>query len=318
MNDTQMPMDPYMHNAFWLQDRITVTFQLGPGTPTVPPGGGVPDQVAVSGEEEPPPFISPPTFDKTKAISALKVNDLNGFLKGNRYPTLNPIDFTDTLRAPGATPPADPEQVGKYLFTSRDDQGRYVPSMICFFKFDSTGMRSSPAGSSSEMSSMPGNGSADNGQGNDDGKIDPVPRLVNFINDQKNLDYLKNQLQVPIVSASPTWFTGSTPNSWPVGCPVAPPIPVAAGVRCSSSSSLWPITLPELPTELERMTGDGVNVLILDTLPRQQDIDRAAEGAEDHNLLLLDVASNVVMYHNHLPDEIDEPNPLQPKTGKDD
>jgi hypothetical protein len=318
MDDTQMPMDPYMHNAFWLEDRITVTFQLGTTIPTIPPGGGVPDQNAAQGGQA--RFISPPTFDKTSAIHALKVNDLNDFLAGNRYPTLDPIDFTDTLRAPGATPPADPEQVGKYLFTSRDGQGRFVPSVICFFKFDSTGMKSSPARSSSEMASMPGNGSADNDHDNDDddhrkGQIDPVPRLVNFINN--NLNSLSNQRHVPIVSASPTWWVGNTGNTWPQGCPVTPPIPVPADVRCSSSSGLWPITLPELPTELERMTGDGVNVLILDTLPRQEDINRAVEGAEDHNLLLLDVANNVEIHHNHLPAQIDEPNPSQPKTGKD-
>jgi len=65
------------------------------------------------------------------------------------------------------------------------------------------------------------------------------------------------------------------------------------------------------------MTGDGVHVIILDTLPRQEDIKRAVEGAEEHNLLLLDVANNVVMHHNHLPAVIDEPNPKQPRTGKD-
>jgi subtilisin family serine protease len=65
------------------------------------------------------------------------------------------------------------------------------------------------------------------------------------------------------------------------------------------------------------MTGDGVNVIILDTLPRQEDINRAVEGAEEHNLLLLDVANNVELHHNQLPVQIDEPNPFQPKTGKD-
>ncbi len=317
MNVTQKPMDPYMHNAFWLEDRITVTFQLGTTIPTIPPGGGVPDQNAAAdkgmtdqgGQAR---FISPPTFDKTSAIRALKVNDLNKFLAGNRYPTLDTIDFTDTLRAPGATPPADSEQVGKYLFTSRDDQGRFVPTVICFFKFDSTGMASSLAGSSSEMVSMPGNGSSD---GDDKDHVDPVPRLVNFINRQDNLEHLRKQ-GIPIVSASPTWLTGGSPYV-PVGCPLSPPIPVPADLSCSSSPGLWPITLPELPTELERMTGDGVNVIILDTLPKQGDINRALEGAEDYNLLLLDVANNVVMHHNHLPAQIDDPGPFQPKTGKD-
>jgi hypothetical protein len=262
----------------------------------------------------------PPTFDKTSAISALNVKDLNGFLDEKKFPMLHTISFTDTLRAPGAVPPADPQQVGKYLFTSRDDQGRYVPTLICFFKFDSMGMASSSAGSSSTMA-LSGNGSANDDHDNDDddhgkGSGDPVPRLVNFINRQENLDYLRNQLKVPIVSASPTWLTGGS-GYVPVGCPLSPPIPAPAETRSSSSPGLFPITLPELPTDLERMTGDGVHVIVLDTLPRQEDITRAMEGAEDHNLLLLDVANNVVMQHNHLPAGVDEPNPFQPKTGKD-
>ncbi len=316
MNNTQMHMDPYMHNAFWLEDRITVTFQLGPGAKRIYPGGGVPNgNVTLDEEEDEGP---PPTFDKASAIPALKVNDLNGFLAGKGKPILDTIDFTDTLRAPGDTPPDDPQQVGKYLFTSKDERGRYVPTLICFFKFDPAGMRSSSTGSSSAMASMSGSGSTkdDHDNDDDDHHVEPVPRLVNFINRQENLDYLQNQLQVPIVSASPTWLTGGSADV-PVGCPLSPPIPVQAEARCSSSPGLWPITLPELPSDLERMTGDGVHVMILDTLPRQEDITRTVEGAEEHNLLLLDVANNVIMHHNHLPAVIDEPNPKQPKTGKD-
>ena len=321
MNNMQMQMDPYTHNAFWFEDRITVTFQLGPDAVAIPPGGGVPGSNAAADEGMISQEGPPPTFDKTSAISALKVKELNDFLDEKNFPILNSINFTDALRAPGAIPPADPQQVGKYLFTTRDVQGRYVPTLICFFRFDSMGITSSSTGSSSTMASMSGNGSANDDHDNDDddhgkGSGDPVPRLVNFINSQENLDYLRNQLKVPIVSASPTWLTGGS-GYVPVGCPLSPPIPVQADVRCSSSPGLFPITLPELPTELERMTGDGVHVIILDTLPRQEDITRAVEGAEDHNLLLLDVANNVVMQHNHLPAKVDEPNPFQPKTGKD-
>ncbi len=322
MNNMQMQMDPYTHNAFWLKDRITVTFQLGPDAKQIPPPGGIPGDNAAMDKGMVAQDGPPPTFDKASAISALMVNELNSFLDEKNFPILNAIDFTDTLHAPGAIPPADPQQIGKYLFTSRDDQGRYVPTVICFFKFASMGMTSSSTGSSSAMASMPGNGSAIDGHDNDGddhgkGSDDPVVRLVNFINREDNLDYLRNQRKVLLVSASPTWLTGGSPYSVPVGCPLSPPIPVPADARCSSSPGLWPITLPELPTELERTTGDGVHVIILDTLPRQEDITRTVEGAEEHNLLLLDVANNVVMHHNQLPAVIDEPNPLQPKTGKD-
>jgi hypothetical protein len=321
MNNMQMQMDQYMHNAFWLEDRITITFQLGPDATPIPPPEDIPRGHVVTGngmtEREGPP----PTFDKASAIPALKLRELNDFLDKNNYPILNTIDFKDTLRAPGGTPPADSEQIGKYLFTSIDDQGQYVPTVISFFKFDPMALMSSPTRSSSTMASMSGNGSANDDHDNDGddngkGKGDPVVSLVNFINRQDTLEYLRNQLNVPIVSASPTWLTGGTPQA-PVGCPLTPPIPVPADLRCSSSPGLWPIMLPELPIDLERTTGDGVHVIILDTLPRQEDITRALEGAEDHNLLLLDVANNVVLHHNQLPAEVDEPNPKQPKTGKD-
>ncbi len=316
MKNMQMQMDQYTHNAFWLEDRITVTFQLGPDAKQIPPGGGIPADNAAMDKGMVAQDNPPPTFDKASAIHELKLKELNGFLDEKNYPILNTIDFTDTLRAPGDTPPADPEQIGKYLFTSIDDQGRYVPTIICFFKFDSMGVPSSPTGSSSAMASVPGNGSAKDDHDHGKGSSDLVPRFVNFINRQDNSDTLRNQLKVPIVSASPTWLTGGSPTV-PVGCPLTPPIPVPAEAHCSSSPGLWPITLPELPTDLERMTGDGVHVIILDTLPRQEDITRAVEGAEEHNLLLLDVANNVVMRHNHLPAVVDEPNPKQPKTGKD-
>ena len=314
MNNMQMEMDQYTHNAFWLEDRITVTFQLGPDANRIHPGEGVPARNAATDEGMTVDEGPPPTFDKASAIQQLMLRELNAFLDEKNHPILNAIDFTDTLRAPGAIPPDDPEQVGKYLFTSKDSQGRYVPTAICFFKF--TGGAPSPAASSSAMASMPGMGSANDDAGKSESNIGPVPTLVNFINSQDTLEYLKNQLKVPIVSASPTWLTGGSPYV-PVGCPLSPPIPVAANARCSSSPGLWPITLSEIPADLERMTGDGVNVIILDTLPRLEDITRAAEGAEDHNLLLLDVANNVVLRHNLLPAQIDEPGPFQPKTGKD-
>src|SRR5229473_1806658 len=183
MNNTQMHMDPYMHNAFWLEDRITVTFQLGPGAKRVFPIGGMPDRNVDAMIDE----GLPPTFDKASAIGALMVDELNGFLAGQGKPILDTIGFTDTLRTPGDIAPDDAQQVGKYLFTSKDEQGRFVPTLICFFKFDSMGMAGAinrAPTPSSAMASMPGDGSAHNDDndkddnGEDDHHVDPVPRLV--------------------------------------------------------------------------------------------------------------------------------------------
>ena len=334
MNNMQMQMDPYMHNAFWYLDQITITFQFKPGViPFVQPAQ-IPRQGEVGGEkapmeegmgdqEEPSGFLFP-TFDKTYAINALKVivvQGFNAFLSDQLYPELSSIDFTDTLRSPGDTAPRDPDQVGKYLFTSIDDQRHPFPTVIGFFKFDPNMVPASGASSSSETASMGGNGSSGEGHGNDG--IPPVIKLVTKINDnldvlqQKIKDIDRGQYEGTIVSASPIWLTGGSPYSVPVGCPLSPPIPVPEDAHCSSSPGLWPITLTELPSDLERMTGDGVHVIILDTLPRKGDINRALEGAEDHNLLLLDVTNNVIRQYNQLPASIDEPNPSQPKTGKD-
>ncbi len=319
-----MQMDPYMHNTYWYPDQITITFQLKSGT--VQPTGDVPAENAHDGEAMPDQrgssgiiFPTFPTFPKKDTIAALNVDGLNSFLLANHYPMLSPIDITDTLRFPGATPPADSNEVGKYLFTSRDTEGNYFPTVIGFFKFDPNKVPVSLAGSVSEKASMSENGSVDDDHDSNDydhvnESISPIVNFVNFINKRENLDQLKEN--VPIVSASPTWLAGAT-DSRPVGCPLTPPIPVPEDTRCASSPGLWPITLPELPTDLERMTGDGVNVFILDTLPRKKDIRRAVEGAEEHNLLLLDIANNVVLHHNQLPAQIDEPGPFQPKSGKD-
>lgn len=308
MDATRMQMDPYMHNTYWYPDQITITFQFKPGqiepyTPALNENARVREEIGDGRELSNFFFPVLPTFIKEQAITALNVNlesrtSLNVFLSDNRYPTLRPIDVTDTLRFPGATPPANPDHVGKYLFTSIDKDERYIPTIIGFFAFDPAKV---PISEDTSYS-----------------RSDPVVRLVNFINER--LEEIKdepgNKYQVPIISASPTWLVGATDHT-PTGCPLTPPIPVPTSVHCASSPGLFPITLPDLPTELKHMTGDGVHVFILDTLPTEKDIKRAAEGAEEHNLLLLDVANKVTFHYNQLPAEIDEPNPFQPKTGKD-
>ena len=350
MNNAPMHMDQYMHTAFWLKNRITITFQ--PDYPTLaylsptdaavsmPDGNNMPAEGEMN-DEEAQMRISPPTFIKTDAITSIRVEDFKQlFRKDPRsvFSGLQDIDVTDTLRAPGTTPPTNKDLVGKYIFSTRGKQGTFVPTLVCFFKFDPTNIKlpvfaptaSAPDNTTpTSMESMPGMGSPDptppmpgNGSskdGNTDGQSmqdgDPVVTLVNFINN--HIDEIRNTYHIPILGASPTYYVGAAPNTWPVGCPVAPPIPVGSNTQGTASSSLWPITLHGLPIELERATGEGVNVLVLDTLPHQEEINRAAEGAGEHNLLLLDVVNNVVMHHYHLPHQIDDPNPLQPKTGKD-
>lgn len=330
MNNMSMQMDPYMHNTFWYSDQITITFQFKPGVIPFeqpgqkPPGGEALDEKAHITDQEGPLDTRFPTFKKINAIvasNAIINQSFNAFLSEQNYPLLRSIDFSDTLRSPGDAPPADPDHVGKYVFTSINEQDQPYPTVIGFFKFDPGLVPSSSNASSSEQPSMGGNASSSEYRGNDN--ISPVIKLVTKINDnlgiiqQKIKDIDHGKYDGTIVSSSVIFLAGGSPYSVPVGCPLSPPFPVAADARCSSSPGLWPITLTELPTDLERMTGDGVHVIILDTLPREGDIERALEGTEDHNLLLLDVFHNVDRFYNQLPDTIDVPNPLQPKTGKD-
>lgn len=163
----------------------------------------------------------------------------------------------------------------------------------------------------------------------------PIPTLVNLINNPDTLkmlqmggstvtvDGVEKKLQpIPITSAAPNWLCGATQGQIPIGqgCPLSPPIPVPADVVCSDSSGLWPITLPDLPADLKPMTGDGVTVFVLDTLPKREQIARAAEAAEEHNMLLLDMDSNessIKFYYPPLADQLDLPGPARVETGKD-
>jgi hypothetical protein len=350
----QMHMDPYMHNIFWHEDQICITFQLSPNIPTIPSvstGRDIAREAAAAGDgmpnnEEPPTLIAP-TFNKDAAITAMNLDRLDEFLRG-KY-KLSSFRTIDTLRTEGSTPSDTRNDlnsgVGKYLFTTKDEQGRFVPTVISFFNFTQEGQEPSTVAHSfaelapmfgmtpqhAELSSLSGSRAVTNGADDkrstnnnhghrQDPANSPVVKLVTLIND--NPDDLR-QKGIPIVAASPIWLAGGTNNGSqpygpkPVGCPLTPPIPVAIDTACSSSPGLYPITLPELPPILRPMSGDGVTVFVLDTLPKPEEINRAVEAAEKNNVLLLDVANNVKLRHNRLPDSLDVPSNVQPATGKD-
>jgi len=345
----QMPMGKFMHNAFWHEDQVCIMFQIGFGVvPTYPLIGPHLRRDAAFKEgtstQEKPDSLFPPTFIKTDAIKALNLDALNnGDLLVKNHFRLSSFRTTQTLRPAGSTLPDTQDEgdlnseVGKYLFTTIDEQGRFVPTVISFFNFTYGGQaRAAEPHSFADMAPMfesgptptettpePGaskddkrrdNGNHDNGKGPENS---PVVKLVTLIND--HLEALRNQ-GIPIVAASPIWLAGATTNgSLPTGqgCPLTPPIPVPEDTECSSCTGLFPITLPGLPPALRPMSGDGVTVFVLDTLPKLEEINRAVEGAEEENLLLLDVATNVKLYHNRLPDLLEIPSKSQPVTGKD-
>ncbi len=85
----------------------------------------------------------------------------------------------------------------------------------------------------------------------------------------------------------PHWLHASVDNTH--GCPVSPPYPVEG----SEGKGRYKITLPQLPINLQSATGKGVTVFVLDTLPKRDQIDVAADKADDHNTLLKEMAAGM-------------------------
>jgi hypothetical protein len=191
---------------------------------------------------------------------------------------------------------------GVYLFglsePIRTKYGELATSVVAFFDFTpNRNTQPGMSGMKSEMGDSPADDEDSTGFGDDgDGeeppprsKLSPVIRIVNTFN--RGLDTLNSE-RVPIGGASPNWLWGGTPYT-PQGCPSNPPIPV--GDACS----FWHFHLPMLsPGELQSMTGEGVTVFVLDTLPEREVISRAATRAGDDNLLLFDVERNVTFNYD--------------------
>lgn len=298
-------MHKFMHNAFWNENQVAFTFES--------------DIPIVSG--------LPPTSNKQTIIGALNLQKLNDFLSGQQF-SLSSFTDADILRSV-EEPPSQQIQlgtsnndlnspIGKYLFSSGENG--QATKVIGFFHF---ALRTSAQTSKASSSSIAENTKSDNDDDDDhDGMGNPakgpVPRIVNLINTRlKEL----NKQGVPIVAATPVWYCGSTQSESPrpQGCPAIPPIPVKADQSCSSSPGLWPITLTGLSSEMQSTTGKGVTVFIIDTLPQQGQVATAAAAASLNNHLLQDVSDNV-MPHSHyfkLPDNLENPGPKLPMTGKD-
>jgi hypothetical protein len=311
------------HNTFWLEDRISVTFEVNVPQPTL-----------------------------TGIIGDLRqqVQDLNELLEKNEVSGVSLSFFDDGGVRPQsqhgallADHPRDDSSSfpGIYLFTPVGIAPTFRRGTARVVSFLSVHMtpeaQAATSGSTSEMASMPGMGNDEGGSsGKEQGKAtNLIPQVVNTINrimrsrrEQQSSTFLASPgpdspgtgTPVVVSSASPTWLCGATTNGQgPIsqGCPLTPPIPVPADAHCSSSPGLWPFTLPKLSHDLKTMTGDGVAVFVLDTLPKLGQITRAAEAAGENNLLLLDVFNNVTFTYPPMLDGLDVPSPSQPGTGKD-
>ncbi|HLZ61481.1 MAG TPA: S8 family serine peptidase [Ktedonosporobacter sp.] len=204
--------------------------------------------------------------------------------------------------------------LGKHVFQHPSGHGSLVK---CFFHVEQAGdysMAGTPVirgmGSVPGMSSM--YGSAGMGSASS-----TVSGAVNLINASRAA--LKQSAKISIVAATPNWLVGGTHECSSHGCPL-PPVPVL------DASSTNHITLPELSSPLQRRTGDGVTVFVLDTSPSLEQIKSAAGRAGKHNPLLqtlvaqMDGSSPSYLVHDpelSLPAILDLENPQEPATGRD-
>ncbi len=196
---------------------------------------------------------------------------------------------------------------GKYLFPTPDGEGTLV---VALFHVQSTASAQVRADISNSEKVPPNQ--------------DTTPTVVSSINNNPaTFGYDPEDPNRPI--AMPNWLSGSTNSTDLVthGCPVYPPDPVPADAYCPSSPGLWPFllqipdTVPDELQELKSMSGDGVTVFVLDTLPRLGRIHAAAQAVVNNNLLLPDLVESVTFKHYDLPDYLDKPGPTQVATGKD-
>src|SRR5579884_1173617 len=143
-------------------------------------------------------------------------------------------------------------------------------------------------------------------------------QVVNLLN--SNLNVLRRLGKVPITAAAPNWLGDSAPHCHGGGGPGSPPIPVPVKNTCSSTPGYWPITLPDLdsphPSPIAGMTGEGVTIYVLDTMPElhPDDILKAAGDAGASNLLLQEIAQEMTRStspfirreYQYLPDHLKE------------
>jgi len=163
------------------------------------------------------------------------------------------------------------------------------------------------------MGSMPRNGGTA-GMGDDDLTLAEI----------KHLDHGKvlrralhdAGLSVDGVDVIPHWFKAGTNGNIPTqGCPISPPIPVEQ----SGVSGQYKLEFSQLPDALQDATGKGVTVLVLDTLPKHDQILKAADQAGSSNMLLQEMTKTINFNYQSLPDIIVEGGdpPKRVVTGKD-
>ena len=164
------------------------------------------------------------------------------------------------------------------------------------------------------------------------GKTRKAPHVVNLVNTQLHPAAMKKsqaaarseaplttgdaESGLQLIAAMPHFWCASTngPNYATNGCPISPPFPVPA--ERNRITGKWHFD-PSISGPLQKATGKGVSVFVLDTLPPPEQIYQADEDCMGRNILLHDVAQNVTLSYRVLSDSLDDPLENAPMTGWD-
>src|SRR6266496_4589841 len=256
-------------------------------------------------------FRSPlnPAEGKQRVIDELPLDQLNNFLGEQHKVTLRSFGPDDVPQGQSGNIAQHGgglrDPLAKYLFPSPGDKGSVL---VGFFHIDSA-----------------------------DVSKDHTPEVVNNINQTRSIEGVQ-------ISAMPNWL-GACTGDVGHGCPLTPPVSVDANDVCAASPGRWPITVSQLPAELQQINGAqvngaGVTVLVLHTAPKPAVIAEAlSKVTQQTNGLLQDMATGMVemetpftpklpatntatppaisVYHQWLPGDDDPAGENQPKTGKD-
>jgi hypothetical protein len=281
---------------YWLEDQITIAFHTD----------------------------LPATKATTEVIDALHLENLRQYLKVRGYELL-PFEakytalVRDTVEVSGESGIVGNQYkkgdinnpLGKYFFASPANRGTTV---IAYFRVEPT---EAWDGQSVSM----GGGEKEEGT--------YTQQVISLLN--HNLEVIRQDVGVPILSATANWFGNA--GCFSHGGPALPPFPVP-GDAVSNDPGNWHITFPQLSSSpIASKTGKGITVFVLDTLPLvpgdapegMDIITWASNQAGEHNRLLQKMAKeiqsktspSIKLRYIALPDFLATDAPDQMVTGRD-
>ena len=302
MNATQRGMFMFTeHVAWWPNNQVALTFHSS---------------------------LHPTQDNKQHIIDSLHLDDINRFLGEKLQLTLQSFDDKDishpseekkegesTSDEGGEEDKDDHNEknlnspLGKYLFPSPDPE-EPGSTLIAFFNVEPV-------------------------TGADADQTDHTVAVVNLFNTTPFIIGSSGE-RILIPPTSPNWDGGATGDVIH-GCPAVPPMPVPTNSSCTSGDSQ--ISFQDLNEEIQNSKGEGVRVLILDTIPLPDIITNASNDANPpggvaRNQLLQEMTSGmqstntfaaesslnadppaISVYYQSLSDDLE--NGDVPETGKD-